>query len=95
MISLVLMLGLVVAAILVWVYEEPIAPLSGGESIGVVVESFANIIATLVVIGVVSVCSTILAGIGLLRRESPMPAAIALCLAVPALVVTILAIIRP
>jgi hypothetical protein len=88
------MLGLGIAAILVAVFDHPIAPPTEGESLGVVLEAAANIIATLLIIGVVSISSTLLSIISFLRRERPMAAAIALCLAVPALGVTILAMTR-
>ena len=92
MISVVLMLGLVVAAIFVTIYDKPIAPATDGESLGVVLEAAANIIATLFAIGAVSISSAILAAISFLRREPPLPAAAALCLAIPALIVTLLTV---
>ena len=86
------MLGLVVAAIFVTVYGEPVAPATEGESLGLVLEAAANIIATLLAIGTVSLTSAVLAAISFLRREPAFAAAVALCLAIPALVVTILTI---
>jgi len=88
------MLGLVVAAILVMVYERPIPRATEGEGLGVVLEAAANIIATLLIIAAVSTGSIILAAVSLLRRERPMPAAVALSLAIPALAVTIFAVTR-
>ncbi|MEO8041909.1 MAG: hypothetical protein ABI646_04775 [Acidobacteriota bacterium] len=93
-ISLVLMVGLVVAAILITVYEPPPTPISTGESFAVAMEAVANIVATLLLIGAVSVSSTILAAISLLRRETPYPAAISLCLAIPSLLIVLLTIVK-
>ena len=86
------MLGLGAAAIFVTIYDKPIAPAGDGESLGVVLEAAANIIVTLLIIGTVSITSAVLAAISFLRREPPLPAAVALCLAVPALAVTLLTI---
>jgi len=89
------MLGLVVAAILGTIYDPSIASVMvmEGENLGIGPETAARIIATLLVIAAVSISSAVLAGISFLRRESPMPAAIALCLAVSCLGVLIVAVI--
>lgn len=90
--SLVLMLGLALTAILMTLYLPPPPPASDGESIGVVLEAAADLIGTLLVLGAVSLSATLLAGVGLLRREPPLAAAVGLCLAVPALVITLVTI---
>ena len=90
--SLVLMAGLAIAAILVTIYVSPPPAASNGESLAVAVGAVANIVATLLVIGVVSLTSIILAGISFLRRERPWPAALAMSLATASLLVIIVTI---
>ena len=86
------MLGLILAGVLVSAYYPRSMPRPGDESLAVVIGEAANVIATLLIIGAVSLSSIILAGVGLLRREPPLPAAIGLTLSLSALVVVILAV---
>ena len=58
------------------------------------IESAANIIATLLVIAAVSFSSLILAGVSFLRKESTWPAAIGLCLSLSALVIVVIAVTK-
>ena len=86
------MLGLVAAGIAISIYGSPVRPSGGDEGLAVVIESAANIIATLLVIAAVSFSSLILAGVSFLRRESRWPASVAICLSLSALVVVVLAV---
>ena len=91
-ISLTLMLGLGVAAVLAAIYETPPAPSTEGESFAVAMAAIADIVVTLLVIGSVSIIATIFAGISLLRRETRWPAAVALCLALSSLATVVFAV---
>jgi hypothetical protein len=93
-ISLVLMLGLIVAGALVTAYGPPAQPPGHDESLAVVIESAANIIATLLVIAAVSFSSLILAGVSFLRKEPAWPAAIGLCLSLSALIIAVIAVTK-
>lgn len=88
------MLGLVLAGVLISIYGPAAPPVGDDESLAVVIESAANIIATLLVIAAVSLSSIILSGVSLLRKESGWPAAIALCLALSAMIIVIIAVTR-
>ena len=85
------MLGLIVAGALITIYEPPVA-WGNDDSLAVVIGNAANIIATLLVIAVASLGAIVLAGISFLRKEPVWPAAIGICLAVPALIVVIVAV---
>ena len=91
-ISLILILGLIVAGVLISIYYPRSMPTPGDDSLAVVIGDAANTIATLLIIGAVSLSSAILAGVGLLRRERPLLAALALTLSLSAFVVVILAV---
>lgn len=91
-ISLVLMLGLILAGVLITVYEPATVPAGNDESLAVVIASAANIIATLLVISAVSLSSIILGLVGLLRKEPSWPSAIGLCLSLSALVIVVIAV---
>ena len=86
------MLGLVLAGVLISVYYPRSIPRPIDESLAVVIGEAANIVATLLIIGAVSLSSLILAGVGLLRKEPALPSAIGLTLSLSALVVVILAV---
>lgn len=84
------MVGLAIAAILVTIYVAPPPPAGQAEGLAVALGAVANIVATLLVIGIVSLTSIVLAGISFLRRERPWPAAVASCLATASLTVLVL-----
>ena len=94
MMSLVLMAGLILTGVLVTVYMPRSTAAGNDESLAVVIEAAANIIATLLVIAAVSLSSIILAGVSLLRKESFWPAAVGLCLGVSSLIVVIIAVTK-
>ena len=86
------MLGLVIVAILVAAFQPAPPPPRAGEGIAIAIEAAANAVAVILVIVSVSIFSIILAAIGLIRRERPLLAVAALCVAVPALLVVIFSI---
>ena len=88
------MLGLVVAGVLLTIYLPRNLQSETDGSLAVVIESAANIIATLLVIAAVSLSALILAGVSLLRKEAYWPAAVALCLAGSALITVVIAVTR-
>lgn len=88
------MVGLILTGVLVAIYMPRSMAAANDESLAVVIETAANIIATLLIIAAVSLSSIILAGIALLRKESFWPAAVALCLAVSSLIVVIIAVTK-
>lgn len=89
-----LMLGLILAGVLITIYQPRPVPVGNDESLAVVIENAANIIATLLVIAAISLSSIILAGVSFLRKEPGWPAAIGLCLSVSALVVVVIAVTK-
>ena len=93
-ISLALMLGLAVVGIVISSRQPPLDPVTGNESLSVIVGTVANIAATLIAIATVSLTSAILAWISFLRRESRGPAAISLCLSLSALTVVVLTVLQ-
>lgn len=88
------MLGLVLAGVLITVYQPAGGSARDDESLAVVIENAASIIATLLVIAAVSLSSVILGGVSLLRKEPAWPAAIGLCLSVSALIIVIFAVTK-
>ncbi len=88
------MLALILIGVLITIYKPAPVPAGSDESLAVVIESAANIIATLLVIAAVSLSSIILGGVGLLRKEPAWPAAIGLCLSVSALIIVIFAVTK-
>jgi hypothetical protein len=93
-ISLALMLSLVLIGVLITVYRPPIASNGSDESLAVVIENAANVIATLLAIAAVSLSSIILAGVSLVRREPWQPAAVSLCLSISALIIVVIAVTK-
>ncbi len=88
------MLGLIVTAILITIYEPAPVSINGDASLAVVIESAANVIATLLAIAAVSLSSIILGAIGLLRKEPALPAALGLCLSLSAIIIVVIAVTR-
>ena len=88
------MLGLILAGVLVSIYYPRSIPRPGDDSLAVVIGEAAIIIATLLIIGAVSLSSIILALVGFLRKEPALPSAIGLTLSLAALVVVILAAVQ-
>ena len=86
--ALTLILLLVVAEILVAVFQPfPVPNRAGGESLAIAVGAVANVVITIVVLAAVSTVAVLLAGIGLIRGERRWPAAVAMCLALPSLLI--------
>ena len=88
------MLGLILAGVLITVYEPPVPPIGDNEGLAVVIGNAASIIATLLVIAAASLSSLILGGVSFLRREPVWPAAVSMCLAISALIVVIVTVIN-
>ena len=89
------MLALILAEVLVAVFDPYPVPIpQADETFAVAIGAVASIVLTLVVIGAVSGIAIILAGIGLLRGERRWPSAVALCLAIPELVIVVVTVSR-